>query len=105
VGIHPVTCSALLRHSNSHPCARKHSPQDFDTPTPKTDYDYIVPIVDPTSLDLRCGRNAWRSGAWDDVKTATVYAGDTVGFAVNTTVGLPIEGTDIMPWDVVFTSS
>ncbi|KAL5381735.1 hypothetical protein DPSP01_006922 [Paraphaeosphaeria sporulosa] len=62
-----------------------------------TDYDYIQPLIDPASGDLRCGRNA--SVAWNDVKTAVVRAGDTVGFAVNTTVGLPIAGAPINPWD------
>ncbi|KAH7395247.1 glycoside hydrolase [Phaeosphaeria sp. MPI-PUGE-AT-0046c] len=76
---------------------RKISPQGYDNENTKTDYDYIIPVVDPSLLDLRCGRNAWT--AWSQPKTAVVTAGDTVGFAVNTTVGLPIEGAQVMPWD------
>jgi hypothetical protein len=76
---------------------RKISPQDPENPYPKTDYDYIIPVVDPSSLNLRCGRNA--SIAWSKPDVAVIRAGDTVGFSVNTTVGLPIEGAPIMPWD------
>lgn len=36
------------------------------------------PNTDPTSLDLRCGRNA--SLGWSKPKVATVKAGDVVGF-------------------------
>lgn len=75
------------------------SPQDSGSAT-HFDYDYIIPVVDPSSLDLRCGRNA--STAWSRPKTAVVRAGDAVGFAVNTTVGLPIAGAPVMPWDVRF---
>lgn len=77
---------------------RKISPQFEAATNPKTDYDYIMPIVDPSSLDLRCGRNA--SSAWSNPKIAVIKAGDTVGFSVNTTVGLPIEGMPLNPWDV-----
>ncbi|OAL04086.1 hypothetical protein IQ06DRAFT_345282 [Phaeosphaeriaceae sp. SRC1lsM3a] len=76
---------------------RKISPQGYDNANTKTDYDYIIPVVDPSLFDLRCGRNAWT--AWSQPKTAVIHAGDTVGFAVNTTVGLPIEGAQVMPWD------
>ncbi|KAH7110100.1 glycoside hydrolase [Dendryphion nanum] len=76
---------------------RKISPQGADINSPKTDYDYIIPVVDPTSLDLRCGRNA--STAWSSPQVAVIHAGDTVGFAVNTSVGLPIVGAPVMPWD------
>ncbi|KAF2007487.1 lytic polysaccharide monooxygenase [Amniculicola lignicola CBS 123094] len=76
---------------------RKISPQHTDNGNFITDYDYIIPVVDPTSLDLRCGRNA--SIAWSNPKVAIIHAGDRVGFAVNTTVGLPIEGATVMPWD------
>lgn len=79
------------------PRLRKISPQG-DPASTKTDYDYIIPVVDPSSLDLRCGRNA--SIAWSKPKVAVIRAGDTVGFAVNTTVGLPIPNAPIMPWDV-----
>ncbi|PVI00683.1 lytic polysaccharide monooxygenase [Periconia macrospinosa] len=57
---------------------RKISPQDNGN-NPKFDYDYIIPIVDPSLPDLRCGRNATK--AWSRPKTAVVHAGDTVGFA------------------------
>ncbi|KAH8729036.1 glycoside hydrolase [Phaeosphaeriaceae sp. PMI808] len=73
---------------------RKISPHPSASPT---DYDYIQPLVDPTSLDLRCGHNA--STAWIPPKTAVVLAGSTVGFAVNTSVGLPIPNAPVMPWD------
>jgi hypothetical protein len=39
----------------------------------------VSPNIEPQSLDLRCGRNA--SVAWNKPKTATVRAGDRVGFA------------------------
>ena len=42
--------------------------------------DILYPNTDPDSLDLRCGRNA--STSWSAVKTATINAGDRVGFAV-----------------------
>ncbi|KAF2676453.1 lytic polysaccharide monooxygenase, partial [Lentithecium fluviatile CBS 122367] len=61
---------------------RKISPQDSGSDI-KYDYDYIIPVVDPSSIDLRCGRNA--SAAWSNPKIAVIQAGDTVGFAVNTT--------------------
>jgi hypothetical protein len=84
----------LVTYRSAH---RKISPQVTESDT-KTDYDYIIPVVDPSSLDLRCGRNA--STAWSNPKTAVIRAGDTVGFAVNTTVGLPIAGAPVLPWDV-----
>lgn len=87
-----------LTHDLPEPIVSKVSPQGYDNANTKTDYDYIIPVVDPSLLDLRCGRNAWT--AWSQPKTAVVHAGDTVGFAVNTTVGLPIEGAQVMPWDV-----
>ena len=43
----------------------------------------LFPNTDPTSDDLRCGRNA--SISRSAVKTATVQAGDTVGFGVGVT--------------------
>lgn len=43
----------------------------------------LFPNTDPTSDDLRCGRNA--SISRSPVKTATVQAGDTVGFGVGVT--------------------
>lgn len=61
------------------------------------DYDYIIPIVDPSLKDLRCGRNA--SIAWTPPKTAVIHAGDTVGFAVNTSVGFPIPNAPVNDWD------
>ncbi|KAJ4358781.1 uncharacterized protein N0V89_003365 [Didymosphaeria variabile] len=76
---------------------RKISPQPRTDDAFITDYDYIQPLVDPSSIDLRCGRNA--STAWNTPKTAVVRAGDTVGFAVNTTVGLPIKDAPVNPWD------
>ncbi|KAH7083879.1 glycoside hydrolase [Paraphoma chrysanthemicola] len=75
---------------------RKISPQDSPNDV-KTDYDYIRPVVDPSSIDLRCGRNA--SNAWSQPRTAVIRAGETVGFAVNTSVGLPIPNAPVMPWD------
>jgi hypothetical protein len=77
---------------------RKISPQSTANGVLETDYDYIIPVVNPSSLDLRCGRNA--STAWSKPDVAVIRAGDTVGFAVNTSVGLPIEGAPVMPWDV-----
>lgn len=77
---------------------RKIGPYGAENTDVKTDYDYIIPVVDPALPDLRCGRNA--TTAWFKPKTATIYAGDTVGFAVNTSVGLAIPGAPVMPWDV-----
>jgi hypothetical protein len=102
MGIHPVR-EPFLRHILcrtgllTYFCSRKISPHVTESDT-KTDYDYIIPVVDPSSIDLRCGRNA--STAWSSPKTAVIVAGDTVGFAVNTSLGLPIEGAPVMPWDV-----
>jgi hypothetical protein len=98
MGIHSVRLpsslpSCILTYS---PHERKISPQEPGG-DPKTDYDYIIPVVNLTSLDLRCGRNA--SIAWSKPKTAVIRAGDNVGFAVNTSVGLPIVGAPVMPWD------
>ncbi|KAI2629176.1 glycoside hydrolase [Hypomontagnella submonticulosa] len=42
-------------------------------------YNMVSPLIDPSSIEIRCGRNA--SPAQSPVKTATVHAGDTVGFA------------------------
>jgi hypothetical protein len=92
---HHTFCT--LPRGCTHLRGRKISPQDSASDI-KTDYDYIIPIVDPSSLDLRCGRNA--STAWSHPKTAVVRAGESVGFAVNTTVGLPIPNAPVMPWDV-----
>lgn len=76
---------------------RKISPQPRTDDAFITDYDYIQPLVDPSSENLRCGRNA--SIAWNGPKTAVIKAGSTIGFAVNTTVGLPITNAPVMPWD------
>ncbi|KAI0169709.1 hypothetical protein GGR52DRAFT_573764 [Hypoxylon sp. FL1284] len=38
------------------------------------------PQIEPSSIDIRCGRNA--SSLWTPVKTATVQAGATVGFGI-----------------------
>lgn len=78
----------------------KISPDGVGADSPGTDYNYIIPVVNPSSLDLRCGRNA--TIAWSNPKVAIINAGDKVGFAVNTSVGLPIAGAPIMPWDVGF---
>ncbi|RYP22182.1 hypothetical protein DL765_001830 [Monosporascus sp. GIB2] len=49
------------------------------SPAQGMDWEAILaPNKEPNSLDLRCGRNA--SISWSQVKTATVRAGDTVGF-------------------------
>jgi hypothetical protein len=101
MGIHQVTMHCFIlctKHSlTGSVLSRKISPQLTGSDA-KTDYDYIIPVVDPSSLDLRCGRNA--TTAWSKPKTALIHAGDTVGFAVNTSVGLPIAGAPVMPWDV-----
>lgn len=39
----------------------------------------VWPNTDPQSPDIRCGRNA--SIAWNKPLTATISAGDVVGFA------------------------
>ncbi|KXX76303.1 Cellulose-growth-specific protein [Madurella mycetomatis] len=44
-----------------------------------SDLALVAPNLDPDSTDLRCGRNA--SVSWSSVKTATIRAGDSVGFA------------------------
>lgn len=41
--------------------------------------ELISPMTDPDSLDIRCGRGA--TTARNAIKTATVQAGDTIGFA------------------------
>ncbi|KAJ4286683.1 hypothetical protein N0V90_012935 [Kalmusia sp. IMI 367209] len=89
----------ILNGSWSEPWeyVRRISPQNANDGAQKTDYDYIIPVVDPSLNDLRCGRNA--SIAWSQPKTAIIHAGDTVGFAVNTSVGLPIPNAPVMPWD------
>ncbi|KAF2471771.1 uncharacterized protein BDR25DRAFT_367624 [Lindgomyces ingoldianus] len=43
------------------------------------DIALLAPNTEPTSTDIRCGRNA--SASWSKPKTATIRAGDTVGFA------------------------
>ncbi|KAF2799745.1 lytic polysaccharide monooxygenase [Melanomma pulvis-pyrius CBS 109.77] len=54
------------------------------------DIAFVAPNTEPASLDLRCGRNA--SIAWSRPNTATIKAGDTVGFAA----GEPrLTGTDV----------
>ncbi|RYP26757.1 hypothetical protein DL768_011592 [Monosporascus sp. mg162] len=55
-------------------------------------YAIVSPNTEPNSPDLRCGRNA--SVSWSRVKTATVRAGDTVGFAA----GEPMLQGDRKPW-------
>jgi hypothetical protein len=40
---------------------------------------WVHPLTDPDSLDVRCGRNASTSS--HPVKTATIHAGDRIGFA------------------------
>lgn len=47
--------------------------------TPDPDTALVSPNVDPTSTDIRCGRNA--SVLWSEIKTATVRAGHPIGFA------------------------
>ena len=54
---------------------REVSPVQGANPTD----ELVYPNTNPDSLDLRCGRNA--STAWSQPKTATVRAGDLVGFA------------------------
>ncbi|KAF2829115.1 hypothetical protein CC86DRAFT_436897 [Ophiobolus disseminans] len=67
------------------------------TPVPSpTDYDYITPLTDPSSPILRCGRTT----SPYNTNTAIIQAGSTVGFTVNTTVGLPIPNAPQMPWDL-----
>lgn len=52
------------------------------SPFPTNDeYALVYPNTDPDSTDIRCGRNA--SVAWSKPKTATVKAGDRIGFIVN----------------------
>ncbi|KAF2730068.1 hypothetical protein EJ04DRAFT_580177 [Polyplosphaeria fusca] len=49
----------------------------------------VSPNIDPTSPDIRCGRNA--TLGWSKPKVAIVKAGDTIGFGA----GEPkLEGTD-----------
>lgn len=43
-------------------------------------WDQYMPLYDIYSEDIRCGRGAWVSGG--TTKTATVMAGDEVGFVV-----------------------
>ncbi|KAI0397805.1 lytic polysaccharide monooxygenase [Xylariaceae sp. FL0594] len=63
-------------------------------PKPDADADLalIYPQTEPQSIDLRCGRNA--SDFTGTVKTATVLAGDTIGFAA----GEPMLKGDVKPW-------
>ncbi|GAB1315429.1 hypothetical protein MFIFM68171_05639 [Madurella fahalii] len=56
------------------------------------DLAIVAPNTEPYSTDLRCGRNA--SVSWSPVKTATIRAGDTVGFAA----GEPMLKGDRKPW-------
>jgi hypothetical protein len=98
MGIYPVHPSSPLALLSPLILPSKISPNNYENAGQRTDYDYIIPIVDPSLLDLRCGRNAWT--AWSAPRTAVVRAGDIVGFAVNTSVGLPIAGAQVMPWDV-----
>ncbi|KAF3056224.1 extracellular glycosyl hydrolase family 78 protein [Daldinia childiae] len=57
------------------------------SPVPDTDPDLalVSPNTDPDSLDLRCGRNA--SLPFSQVKTATVQAGDVIGFGAGEPMG------------------
>jgi hypothetical protein len=87
-----------LSTRNTHETANRHISPNEPASNPPIDYDYIIPVVDPSLLDLRCGRNA--SKVWSPPKTATIKAGDTVGFAVNTSVGSPVIGAPLNPWDV-----
>ena len=50
------------------------SPEDSDYV-----YKMVAPMIDPSNIEIRCGRNA--TPAQSPVKTATIHAGDTVGFA------------------------
>ncbi|KAF2655703.1 lytic polysaccharide monooxygenase [Lophiostoma macrostomum CBS 122681] len=98
LGIHPVQHLVLLFMTRAvYEYANRHISPNQPASNPPLDYDYIIPVVDPSLLDLRCGRNA--SKAWSTPKTATIWAGDTVGFAVNTTVGSPVIGAPVNPWD------
>ncbi|KAH9893860.1 glycoside hydrolase [Xylariomycetidae sp. FL2044] len=68
---------------------REVSPKEGEDPS----LALVYPNTDPDSLDLRCGRNA-SSVLQSEVKTATVQAGDTVGFAA----GEPMLEGDVKPW-------
>lgn len=48
-------------------------------PSLSKDQALVDPNREPKSTDIRCGRNA--TIAWNKPKTATIKAGDTVGFA------------------------
>jgi hypothetical protein len=44
------------------------------------DYAMLAPMLDPSEDALRCGRGA--SNSFSNPKTATVEAGDNIGFAL-----------------------
>ncbi|KAI2632439.1 glycoside hydrolase [Hypomontagnella submonticulosa] len=64
------------------------------SPQQDSDYGYetVSPLTEPNSVDIRCGRNA--STLQSPVKTATIHAGDVVGFAA----GEPMLPGDLKPW-------
>ncbi|KAI0376621.1 glycoside hydrolase [Hypomontagnella monticulosa] len=66
---------------------REVSPEDSDYV-----YKMVAPMIDPSNIEIRCGRNA--TPAQSPVKTATIHAGDTVGFAA----GEPYLIYDEKPW-------
>ncbi|KAM7196860.1 Glycoside hydrolase [Naviculisporaceae sp. PSN 640] len=52
-------------------------------------WDQYMPLYDIYSEDIRCGRGAWISGG--ETNTATVFAGDEVGFVVGRSADEPLE--------------
>jgi len=60
-------------------------------------YGILNPQTDPTSPDLTCGRNA--THAWNALKTATIRAGEKVGFAAGELM-LPAVSTMPHPPDL-----
>ncbi|KAI1483726.1 glycoside hydrolase family 61 protein [Daldinia sp. EC12] len=66
-------------------------------PFPDTDSDLALswPLLDPDSIDIRCGRNA--SVDFARVKTATVQAGDRVGFGLANASAINGRGTMFHP--------
>jgi hypothetical protein len=56
---------------------RKVTPRKDTTP----ELELVFPNTEPTSTDLRCGRGA--TTAWSRPKTATVHAGDYIGFGAS----------------------
>ncbi|KAK6953344.1 hypothetical protein Daesc_005647 [Daldinia eschscholtzii] len=67
------------------------------TPVSYSDHDLALswPLIDPDSIDIRCGRNA--SVDFARVKTATVQAGDRVGFGVANASAINGRGTMFHP--------